>query len=339
MNFEVGLTILRLLSTRRGSALSAKEIHDQWPGNEKRPAERSVYRYLDELSTLLAGGTYLVSKKKRDGKENVFYLEPSPKDDWFLTEEMALDLSLGGQVLDSIFRTSLDSQGRSWAKRAKDFLDTASGETRRIRTKLRIVPDGIGRLPARIEPEVLRQTITAIRKDKKVGFVYTNAKGDKKSKVLTPLGLVAKDGTIYLVAVDGATGRPIHYALHRMSEASVHDDMSQLRPDFDLDRYIWDTHQFSHVLSGSDQLVSLELRVAPEMIYHFRERPLSEDQRVTEPMASDGWYRVDAKVPDTILLVPFLLSMGHWIEVLGPKKVRDETALRARQMWQHYQAG
>jgi hypothetical protein len=31
--------------------------------------------------------------------------------------------------------------------------------------------------------------------------------------------------------------------------------------------------------------------------------------------------------------------MGHWIEVLEPQTVRAETALRAQQMWQHYQEG
>jgi predicted DNA-binding transcriptional regulator YafY len=75
------------------------------------------------------------------------------------------------------------------------------------------------------------------------------------------------------------------------------------------------------------------------MMYHFRERPLSENQRVTEPEEGQTWYLVTAEVPDTILLVPFLLSMGHWIEVLEPQTVRAATALRAQQMWQHYQEG
>jgi len=337
MNFEVGLTILRLLSARQGSALTAGEVRAKWP-SEKPPSVRSVYRYLNELVPPGEMGPPLVEQTMREGQK-AYFLKPTPQDTWFLTEEMALDLSLGGQVLQSIFDANRKTSGESWSQRAEEFLDKASDETKRIRAKLRIVPDGIGRVPARIEPEVLRQTITAIRKDSKLGFTYTNARGEENDKRLTPLGLVAKDGTIYLVAVNGATGKPIPYALHRMSSAKAHNDRADLRPDFDLDRHIRDTHQFSHALDDAKPPVSLRLRVAPEMMYHFRERPLSENQRVTEPEEGQTWYLVTAEVPDTILLVPFLLSMGHWIEVLEPQTVRAETALRAQQMWQHYQEG
>lgn len=337
MNFEVGLTILRLLSARQGSALTAGEVRAKWP-SEKPPSVRSVYRYLNELVPPGEMGPPLVEQTTRNGQQ-AYFLKPTPQDTWFLTEEMALDLSLGGQVLQSIFGANRKTTGESWAERAEEFLLQASDETKRIRAKLRIVPDGIGRLPARIDPEVLRQTITAIRKDRKLDFFYTNAKGESSEKVLTPLGLVSKDGTLYLVAVKGASGKPIHYALHRILSATVHRERADARPDFDLDSYIRDTHQFSHALDGANQLVSLELRVAPETMYHFRERPLSENQRVTKPEEGQTWYQVTAEVPNTFLLVPFLLSMGHWIEVVGPQAVRAETALRAKQMWQLYQEG
>jgi hypothetical protein len=78
------------------------------------------------------------------------------------------------------------------------------------------------------------------------------------------------------------------------------------------------------------------LRVAPESIYHFRERPLSNDQVETLPAGDEPWHIVTATVPRTILLMPFLVSMGPWIEVLAPADVRAEAAKWIDGMWVHY---
>jgi predicted DNA-binding transcriptional regulator YafY len=47
---------------------------------------------------------------------------------------------------------------------------------------------------------------------------------------------------------------------------------------------------------------------------------------------------VSASVVNTTLLVPFLLSMGGWIEVIEPKDVREELTKRVTAMSAHYVA-
>jgi predicted DNA-binding transcriptional regulator YafY len=90
------------------------------------------------------------------------------------------------------------------------------------------------------------------------------------------------------------------------------------------------------VLDANALPVRLKLRVASQALYHFRERPLSNDQAETAPAGGDPWHIVTATVPNTILLMPFLLSMGPWIEVLAPIEVRSDAAKRIGGMWAHY---
>jgi predicted DNA-binding transcriptional regulator YafY len=295
---------------------------------------RSIQRYMSDLSEDSKEGPALVGIVQR-GTERAYYLKTSQVANWFMTEEAALDLQLSRDV----FGRSFGSRGRSNGNNLADMAErvvAASPETQRIRDRLRIVPDGIGRLPATIEPGVLRSSVDAIGKNRKLKFSYTSASGKASSQLVSPLGLVAKDGAIYLVAVKGLSDTPRHFPLQRMSDVDVHFQPAQGRPEFDLQQYILDSHQFSHMLDAKEAPALLKLRVAPETIYHFKERPLSSDQKEMPPKSGEPWYIVTATVPQTVLLMPFLISMGPWIEVLEPAGVRAETAKWAGKTWAHY---
>lgn len=335
MNFNTGVRLLRLLTTRPESALTTLEIERRWRDlGGAEVALRSIQRYMSDLSQDSDEGPALVAVIER-GSERAYYLKASQVANWFMTEEAALDLQLSRDV----FGRAFGARGRSNGDKLADMADrvvAASPQTRRIRDRLRIAPDGIGRLPAKVAPEVLRTSIDAISRDRKLRFSYTSSAGKVSSQLASPLGLVAKDGTIYLVAVKGLTDAPRHFALHRMSDLDVHFQPAQARPEFDLQQYIVDSHQFSHVLDATALPVALRLRVAPETIYHFRERPLSIDQKEKPPQGDEPWHIVTATVPKTMLLLPFLVSMGPWIEVLAPVAVRAETAKWVGRMWRHY---
>jgi predicted DNA-binding transcriptional regulator YafY len=337
MKLTSAVRLLELLNSRPEDALTTMQITRKWRdlgGTEV--GERTVQRYMKELSEDSAEGPALVEMLVKDG-ERKFYLRVSQIANWFMTLEAALNLQFSRQVLGRAF----GSMGRSNGDKLTDMADrvaNASTETKRIRDRLRIVPDGIGRLPARIDQRVLAASIEAIKSGKKLRLTYVDSSGKESAPLVSPLGLVAKDGTIYLVAIKGLSDAPRHFPLHRMTEANASAQLAQTRLDFDLDRYIHDSHQFSHVLDADAPLEVLKLRVAPETIYHFRERALSTDQSIGPARRSDGWRVVTATVPVTVLLVPFLLSMGPWIRVLEPPSVRDETAKRLHAAAAHYSA-
>ncbi|WP_298923800.1 WYL domain-containing protein [uncultured Ramlibacter sp.] len=335
MKLKTGVHLLRMLPTRPEGALTTAEISQRWTRNGGAPVDiRSIQRYMEQLRAKDGEGPALLGTEKR-GRERAYYLLTSQVANWFMTEEAALDLQLSRDVFGRALRAGSKSNAGKLADMAEQIV-AASPEAQRIRERLQIAPDGIGRLPARFETEVLRAAIDAIGKNRKLKLTYKSSQGKVAGELVSPLGLVAKDGTIYLVAVRGLTDSPRPLPLHRVSAAEVHFQQAQLRPEFELKKYILDSHQFSHPLDPKADPVVLKLRVAPETIYHFKERPLSADQKELAPKGAEPWWVVTATVPNTLLLVPFLLSMGHWIEVVEPADVRAKTAERVGEMWAHY---
>lgn len=206
-----------------------------------------------------------------------------------------------------------------------------------LRDKLRLVPDGIGRLPASISTECLDLIVEALTKGYQVRIKYRNSKGAESRPLITVLGLVIKDGTIYVAACTGFEDVPRHYAMQRIEDAVIENSRAYVRTDFDLDTYIADQHQFAHVYRDEQSPVTLELWVLEEALFHFRERPLSQDQVITEQPVQGRWFGLTATVPYTVMLAPFLWSHAAWVQVKGPESVRHRVVEGLRQAVRHYQ--
>ena len=341
--------LLKILSVPKAQALSNDELCRKFYGLSEtvfgldKPPEgelRNIQRYTQALSMDTEEGPALIEKVEASQKRGAhrFYHKPSNITHWLMTEEAALNILLTQQILGRTFGsvTQIDIQQTG---HIAENVAGASKETLRIRDHLRVVPDGIGRLQADVNPEVLQPIVDAVAKNRQLSFEYCSAKGKTTKRMVSPQGLVAKDGTIYLLATEGLTDMPrFAYPLQRVTKAMVLTKPRQERLDFNLDKYIEDSHQLSHVLDGKTQTIELKLRVQSDAYYHFDERPLSSTQDMLGPDSKDGSYLLTADVPDTVLLVPFLLSMGGWIEVLGPPEVRAEMAKRARHIAMHYAA-
>lgn len=335
MKMSTAVCLLQQLPVRPEKAITVAEIAAKLhpDGDLSRNALRSFYRYVNELAAESEDGPALL--EVIDGEPRRYYLKLSSVAEWFMTEEVALNVLLTGQVIGK----ALGSVGPLSTERLSDIAETIAGaslKTKRIRKSVRVVPDWIGRLPARIDPQVLQAAIDALGDNQKLQIDYTNHHGAQSKHLLSPQGLVAKDGTVYLLATSGIENRVRHFPLHRVRSAFVHSHPLQVLPGFNLDCYIEESHQLSHPLDVDAAPVVLKLRVAPETIYHFSERPLSKDQTIILQSGMGGWFLVTATVPETILLIPFLLSMGGWIEVLEPADVRDETARRLSSAAAHY---
>lgn len=334
MKMNTAVRLLQMLPVRGELAISVGELATKWYGGEyTRHQARNIQRYLNELATDGEDGPALVESV--EGKPRRFYLKLPQVAGWFMTEEAALNLLLTSQVIGSPL-ASLNQMSAKKLMEVAEKIVGASTDTRRIRERVRIVPDGFGRLPSQIDHGVLQATLDSVIRQRQLTFTFVSSQGRESSHRVSPQGLVAKEGTIYLLATKGLSDRPGHFPLHRMSNAEVDHRPLQTRSDFDLDRYILESNQLSHTIGPEAVPLRLELRVAPETLYHFKERPVSNDQHIGPASPVDGWSIVTANVLFTMLLVPFLLSMGGWIEVLGPPQVRDEMAKRVRAMAAHY---
>ncbi len=333
MDMNSIVRLMQLLPVRKEQAISASLLAAKWFEREVSNADlRKIQRYLLSWSSGSANAPALV--ELIPGRPYLYYLDISRVNDWFLSEEAALNILLTRQVLSGPFGTATQIDTERLVDLAEKKTHAVSQDTQRIRDRVRIVPDGIGRLPATIDPKVRQNVIDALALQKQVSFKYKSSKGRESTVRYSPQGLVAKDGTLYLLCTKNLSDHPIHYALHRMTSAQVSHEPLVIQPDFDLDRYIVQSHTLSHTLTQTPDPIELRLRVAKETVYHFIERKLEPEQTIGDEI--DGWHIVTASVPNTMLLVPFLLSMGPGVEVLAPPEVRTEMATRVQSMATRY---
>ncbi len=319
MNLTAASNILRILASRTHS-LTIRELHDAW--GDDAPTTRSLERYMSELTAGSDGFPSLVDTD--DQRPQRFSLNRKSVATWFMTDEAALSLLMSSQYLQT-YLGGLDAFGiDATTALAEQVLEGAGRATRRIQDYMRLVPDGLGRLPASISPEVMSTVIGAIMANQRLLLDYTKAQGASRQHELSAHGLVMKDGTIYLLASRGNTDEITTFALHRASSAQLTTVPARQVPGFQLDRHIQDTHQLSHQLGPRKELLDLRLRVKPAAIYHFRERPLCQGQLIIEPSSTDECFEVQARIPQTILLIPFLLSYGDSLVVVEPKSLRVE---------------
>ena len=337
MKFSVAVKLLRLLNADPTHALTTAQIAEKWQARYSEAVEiRSVQRWMGELSSDSADGDALVNIDD-SSKEYTYYLKLNELAHWFMTEEIALYQLLSHQVLNNTFGESTSQDVKRQIQVATRLTEEET-KLKRLRERVRIVPDGIGRLRTKVSNEVLAIIMETIAAGQLLQIHYHSSRGKQSELTLNPLGLVAKDGTLYLLAVQALSDSPIHYALQRIQSAKFLPRRAQERIDFDLDRYIHQTHQLSHALDQKLVPEQIKLKVHPDSLFHFKERPLSENQTIIEPTKEGDWAVVTASIPMTVLLKPFLVSMGPGIEVLEPQSLREEIADWLMRAGSYYQS-
>lgn len=358
MDFDRAIWYLKMLPQDPAHALSALDIRRKmYPriGSDvvEESRRRAVHRHLAELKRKGIVGC------RKDGKVGHYYLHESLNViTQLMTDAMALQLTLSSDVLSRAIGPLLN---------AVDDARKIPEKISRLQKRIRVVADGIGRMPTRIEPGVLKAVIDAILDDTCVRLEYRNSGGQSSNPELTPLALVAKDGTLYLVAHDGRPANVRSYALQRVLKATQ-AVRSAVHGDFDIDGYIHKTHQFGHPVPVDSfplapvsagpvavrsaqrpapvvEMLDLEIRVAPRALFHFRERPMTPEQTI-EPAPGrtdegddadpDTWSVVHARVPYSVLLLPWLLSLAGWIRVDAPTAVRDQMQIVVGEMAKVY---
>jgi predicted DNA-binding transcriptional regulator YafY len=161
------------------------------------------------------------------------------------------------------------------------------------------------------------------------------ARFEKVAKPITvnPLGLVLRDGTVYLVCCLWEYTNLVHLAIQRLQSIESIDHTAHDPPGFDLQSYSA-SPAFNYPQGGA---IKLRVRFIEEAGFHLTEASLAEDQRITH--AADGTYMVQATVQDTNQLRWWLLGFGEYVEVLAPASLRREFAARAKDMVATYAAG
>ena len=273
-----------------------------------------------------AVGNFLIKIPRPDGagrdKAARFYLNLPEIADFFMSDGIALQLLLGRRAINPALVESGAVEGDAAEQVARARLEASRSTAGRLANKLRVVPDGMNRMLARINPDVLGAMLEALVRQKMVEFDYRSAKGKLSRKRMGVLGLVSKDSSIYLVGLAGFESVPgAALPLHRMNNARVDILAPFHHATFDIDAWLEKTGQMSHPQGDAEKTIRLEFLVAPQTIYHFQECPLGPDQVISAPVSEGEWHHVAVTTKHWHTLTSFLASFGPNIKVLGPPEV------------------
>lgn len=330
MDLAVFKEILSHFPRSPKTAKTVKELAATWPSDRTDQAKlRHLYRCVDELSSEKTDVGHFVIKIARPdhaGRDDAarVYLNMPAISDFFMSDGIALQLLLGRRAINPALVEAGTIEADATEEIARSQLEASRSNTGRLANKIRVVPDGIDRMLARIDPEVLRVILEALVQKKKVEFDYRSANGNLSRKRMGALGLVMKDGSIYLLALEFPEEVPgAALPLHRMSNARMDGRQPFHHTPFDIDAWLQKTGQLSHPQGDVQNTIRLEFLVAPKTIWHFQERPLGPDQVIIAPGAEGEWYHVAVTTKHWHTLTSFLASFGPYIKVLGPPEVLE----------------
>ncbi|MHA1211602.1 MAG: helix-turn-helix transcriptional regulator [Candidatus Heimdallarchaeota archaeon] len=186
--------------------------------------------------------------------------------------------------------------------------------------KIRILHRGQKLISADISPEILDTVYEALMTDKCLDIEYQKASNDKITEYeVNPLGLVFRDATIYLVSTLWKFEHVKQLVLHRIKTATISDKSKRIPKGFTLDKYI-DSGEFGYKVT--EKKIKLKVLFETEAVSHLRETRLSEDQTIKDQY--DERALLEATVLDTLELRWWLRGFGDLVEIVKPKRLRDE---------------
>ena len=182
---------------------------------------------------------------------------------------------------------------------------------------IRVLPKGIQLLPPKIDPQAQRSVYDALLRDKQLELDYRprGSKGNIQYRI-NPIGLVVRDGVIYLVASLVENDAIRQFVLHRIKSAQVLDYPATSPRGFDLDEYIA-KGGFGWPTGRKIRLVAKFNRGPADTL---AETPLSPDQSIRK--LDEDRFELTTTVLETKELHWWLLSFGPEVEVVEPKSLR-----------------
>ena len=227
---------------------------------------------------------------------------------------------------------------RSTLALIKPYLDRATEVMKSTRfhgwrKSVRLINGGPGLIPPQIGEDVRDVVYTALLEKKRFEASYRPRSSQCPVEyMVNPLGLVIKEGISYLVCTLWDYKDFKQLALHRIQSASLTDTPAVRIRGFDLDTYIY--HGFSFAYPVSSGQLKLKIRMETGAAFHLHESKLSKDQAIKK--LDDDFVQITATVADSSEIRWWLLGFGDQVEVLGPKKLRNEFATISENMHGHY---
>ncbi len=245
----------------------------------------------------------------------------------------ALVFKLAGMFLEPLLPVSAMETLMPYFRCADRVLGVTGAKCGSWKDKVRVLPRGQRLLVPDVDGEILNTVHQGLFFGRQIMISYrARNMPEAREYVVNPLGLVLRNGLLYLVVTFNQYQDIRQLLLHRMERAELTNEPCS-RPDgFDLDAYI-QSQGFDILRGGPDFHIKFRFKATPAAALH--ETPLSQDQVITPPEDKE-WVQVSATVADTEQLRWWLLGFGSQVEVLEPLELREEFREYSKQMARLY---
>lgn len=323
------LAMLRMIP-RATRSIGTRELKDKLEEKGYQVDVRTIQRDLDKLSGVLPLSEDTDGRAKR-----WFWLEDAAVMDIpGMDASMALAFRLAEEHLTLLLPQATLKHLEPHFRNAREIVSPGRGN------RLGLWPDKVcvvGRGPELKAPQIKENVHDAVYRalleDKQIEVTYKRKDAEQpKSYPISPLGLVFRDGVVYLVGTAKEYTDVRHFVLHRMSAPKVLDVPCRRSPGFDLHAYVKQEQVFAYPVSKGR--IRLEALFSAGSAVHLSERLLSKDQSLTPQ--KDGRVLLQATVLDTLELRWWLRGFGDKVEVLVPKALRDEFKTVAQMLAKMY---
>ena len=218
--------------------------------------------------------------------------------------------------------------------RASEVFSSATSQLKDWSKKVSVIDRGPVLIKPVIDSAIQQVVYQALLQEKKIKATYKpRSPKPCKEYCIHPLGIVSRQGVIYLVGTLWDYKDIKQFALHRFKSAELLDDDSISLEGFNLDSYVKKDHQFSYPLS--EELIQLKVFFNPKAIEHLYETPLTKDQVLTTQ--KDGRILLEGTIKDTLELRWWLGSFGSTAEIIEPVELREYFVNEARKLAEQYQ--
>lgn len=247
----------------------------------------------------------------------------------------ALTYALVARYLRPVLPAPLVQHLGAELEQARTLLDRMPSALGKWSRRIAVLPSGHQLLPAQVDEETTRIVYDSLLNEHRFEADYHAVDSDGPRRYpFNPLGLVYRDGVLYLVATLRDYSDARQFALQRMSNAvATPDEPATVPQGFDFDHYVRTEKAFDYPV-GDD--IDLELLVDDHLVRHLSESRLAENQTIKP--TGDGRHAVRATVRHTSQLVWWIYSLGAGVEVRKPAALREKMIRRAQQMVELYTA-
>ena len=148
---------------------------------------------------------------------------------------------------------------------------------------------------------------TAILNKNKIEFIYYNAKGEERKRIVEPLQIWFKDKSWYLISYC------INKEDYRIFKITRIKEIKMLEEHFERELPNWKKEEKYNLKN-----ISLELEISKEMAYRVYDE--FEKEEITKK--ENGNFIVNVEYPENEWVYGYILSFGEYVKVLSPNKAK-----------------